>query len=56
MEKISLNRAAGFTYKLYQHEFRIIPTDAFIYQHIFHCRVKTGLKDDFVHVLLLQEP
>ena len=54
--KISLNRSAGFTCKLYQHDFRIILIYVFIYQQIFHCRVKTGLKDDFVHVLPLRQP
>ena len=43
---------AGFTYKLCKHDFRIVPTCVFIYQHIFHHRVKTDLQDDFVQVFL----
>ena len=33
-EKISLNRSTGFMYKLYQQDFRIIPTYVFIENYL----------------------
>ena len=48
MGKISLNRAAALMYKLYQYNFRTISKYLFVYQHIFHRRVETGLKDTFI--------
>ena len=44
MRKISLNMSAWFTYKLYQHDFRIMPTYVFLYWDIFHWRLKTDYK------------
>ena len=46
--KIPLDRSNGFAYTLCQHDFRIILTYVFIYQHFFHWRVETGLKHDFI--------
>ena len=56
LRKISLSRSTGFVYKLYQHDFRIIQTHVFLYQRIFHWKVETGLKHDFIMYNFLYGP